>query len=296
MKNYSLSFLLVVALLVIFGCKKEETNAGGVEIKDVGLKVSFQTNKSAIGLKAATVLTKETPTNYYVALKSVKLIGKNGTPNAELFNKQNLSSSMVFDFTNSNTVHSLLNGTTIPKGSYSAIEIEVYYLQMNIAIATTTRGKERRNFRIYLSDDAETEGGLHQPGDMTQINNSVEIGWLMGGTILPNMDPGAPRIAVYSHDGNGANWFNFAGKSGKDYGPFGNVDFFKNAPHPIYKTKADFTVVEGKGTQIIVDLNVSNCWQFDDKSGDGTFGPQDIDPVNPTAWEMVLPVITVNQN
>jgi hypothetical protein len=163
---------------------------------------------------------------------------------------------------------------------------------MNIAIATTTRGIERRNLRIYLSDDAETEGGLHQPGDVTQINNSQEVGWIR----MAIMEPGAPRNAVYSTDGNGVTWMNFGGKSAKDYGPFGSVDFYTNASHPVYKIRAAFNLVEGKGTQIIVDFNVNGCWQFEDKSGDGVFGPKDLDPVNPTGWHMALPAITVTQN
>lgn len=292
MTKYSLSFLMAFILLLIFGCKKEGTGTYGVTINDVTLKVSFQENKSASIPKATTVLTKETPTSYYIGLKSVKLIGNNGTSNAELFNKPNLSSSMVFDFNNSTASHSLLNGTTVPKGNYSAIEFEVYFLQMNIAIATTSRGTERRNIRIYLSDDAETEGGMHQPGDLTQINNSQEIGWLMGKNAFPNFDPGAPRIAEYSADGNGVNWLNFAGKSAKDFGPFGNVEFFSTAPHPIYKAKAAFVLKEGKGTQLIVDFNVNGCWQYEDRSGDGIFGPQDL----PNAWAMNLPVISITQN
>ena len=168
---------------------------------------------------------------------------------------------------------------------------------MNIAISTGTRGKERRNFRIYLSDDAETEGGLHQPGDMTQINNSqVELGWLLGEGVMPNMDPVSPRISAYTFNSNGSNWYDFAGKSGKDFGPFGDVKFMNNAPHPIYKAKADFSLLENKGSNLILDLNVYNCWQFEDKNGDGAFGPGDLDPVIPTAWQMVLPTLTVIQN
>jgi hypothetical protein len=295
MKKIIITLLSFLTLLII-SCDKGGTSTIDVAIKDIVLKVSFQGNKSANDLKANITLTKETPTDYYVALKSVRLIGSNNTANVELFSKANLSSSLVFDFTNNNTVHSLLNGSTIPKGDYSFIELEIYYLQMNIAIATTTRGTERRNFRIYLSDDAENEGGLHQPGDMTQINNSQEVGWLMGKTTMPDMDPGTPRSAVYSSDGNGVKWFDFAGKSAKDFGPFGNLEFANNAPHPIFKTKAAFILEEGKGTQLVVDFNVNNCWQFEDKSGDGIFGPQDMDPVNPTGWAMVLPVISVIQS
>ncbi|MCK9414101.1 MAG: hypothetical protein M0Q53_17500 [Prolixibacteraceae bacterium] len=296
MKKIAIPFFTLLGLLVLFSCKKETTGPDEILIKDVGLKVSFQGNKSGDIFKAGIALTKETPTSYNIGLKSATLVGKNGTANVELFNKSNLSSSLVFDFTNNTTAYSLLNGKTIPNGSYSAIEFEVYYLQMNIAIATTTRGIERRNFRIYLSDDAETEGGLHQPCDMTQINNSQEVGWLMGKTAMPNMDPASPRSAAYSSDGNGVNWYVFGGKSAKDYGPFGNLEFVKNAPHPIFKTKTNFTLVEGSGSKIVIDFNVNNSWQFEDKNGDGIFGPQDSDSVSPTAWHMVLPVISVTQN
>jgi hypothetical protein len=298
MRKIAISVFSVLMLLTLFSCKKEGTNTDDSSIRDVKLQVSFQGNKSANGLKAAIVMTKETPTSYLIGLKGVRLIGSNGTANAELFNKPNLSSSLVFDFTNNNTVHSLLNGTTIPKGNYSAIEFDIYYLQMNIAIATTTRGIERRNVRIYLSDDAETEGGLHQPGDVTQIINSQEVGWLMGKGTIPNMDPITPRNASYSSDVNGVNWVDFGGKSAKDFGPFGNADFYKNAPHPIYKTKTAFALVEGKGTQLIVDFNVNGCWQFDDKSGDGVFGSPDfiITSDYGMAWHMAMPVVTVSQN
>lgn len=297
MKNKTVLILVSLAILACTGCKKESASTVSVSIKDVGLKVSFSGVKSANLFKAAIAMTKETPTNYYVGLKSATLVGSAGTANAVLFSKSTLSSSLVFDFTNDNTVHSLLKGSAIPDGKYSGIEIEVYFLQMNIAISTGNRGKERRNFRIYLSDDAETEGGAHQPGDMTQINNSqVELGWLLGEGVFPNMDPMTPRTAAYTFNSNGLNWYDFAGKSGKDFGPFGDTKFMANAPHPIYKVKTDFSLVENKGSNLILDLNVNNCWQFEDKNGDGAFGPGDLDPVNPTAWQMVLPTLSVIQN
>jgi hypothetical protein len=297
MKSKTYMVLVAFALIAFSGCKKESTSSGVVSIKDVGIKVSFSGLKSADILKATIALTKETPTNYFVGLKSATLIGSSGTANAVLFSKSTLSTSLVFDFTNDNTIHSLLKGSAIPDGKYSGIEIEVYFLQMNIAISTGTRGKERRNFRIYLSDDAETEGGVHQPGDMTQINNSqVEIGWLLGEGVMPNMDPVSPRVAAYTFNSNGSNWYDFAGKSGKDFGPFGDVKFMTTAPHPIYKVKTDFSLGENKGSNLVLDLNVNSCWQFEDKNGDGAFGPGDLDPINPTAWQMVLPTLSVVQN
>jgi len=186
----------------------------------------------------------------------------------------------------------LLNGTNVPDGEYSSFEIEIYYLQMNIAISTGERGLERRNIRIYLSDKAETEQGLHQAGDMTQINNNQEIGWLMGEGQTPNFDPVAPRIDAYTTNGDGVSWYDFAGKSGENYGPFGNAEFMTE-PHPIYKTTIDFNFVDNKGTDLILDFNVNNCWQYEDKNGDGAFGTGDLDPVNPTKWHMALPEMTV---
>lgn len=292
MKKYSWSFVAAIALLVLVGCKKEGTSLDGSSIKEVVLKVSFQGNKSASGLKAGVTLTKETPASYYIGLKAVRLIGTNGTADAELFNQPKLSSSMVFDFKDNSAVHSLFNGTTIPKGDYSSIEFDIYFLQMNIAISTTKNGIEHRNVRIYLSDDADTEGGPHQPGDLTQIIDSQEVGWIT----WSNFEPVVPRSAKYSIDGNGVNWLNFGGKSGKDFGPFGSPEFFNAITHPIYKTKAAFILADGKGSRLVVDFNVNGCWQFEDKNGDGVFGYQDLDPVNLTAWHMALPVITVTQN
>ncbi len=290
------SFVFTVFFLIIFlfySCKDESNS---IKIKDVGLKVTFNSLRSASLTTDATPMTSETPENYFVALKSVKLLGDNGSPDILLFNKENLSESLVFDFTNNEVVHSLLNGTNIPEGEYSSIEIEIYYLQMNIAIATGERGIERRNFRIYLSDDAHTEGGLHQPGDMTQINSGVEIGWLLGEGQIPNLDPVTPRTAAYTASGNGDIWYNFGGKSGENYGPFGDVNFMNTAPHPIYRTRVNFTVNDNGGNTLLLDFNVNGCWKFQDKSRDGVFGVDDLDPNDPTAWQMDLPIMTVSIN
>ena len=290
MKNNLIVLLISIILFSIAGCEKDNIKLKNIE--DVGLRVNFNSIKSANNFKNGLSLSTETPMNYFVALKSVKLLGTNGTSDIELFNEPNLESSFVFDYTDNNTVHSLLNGTAIPDGEYSSFEIEIYYLQMNITISTGERGIERRNIRIYLSDDAETEQGLHQAGDMTQINNNQEIGWLMGEGQTPNFDPVAPRINAYTTNGDGVSWYDFAGKSGENYGPFGDTEFMTE-PHPIYKTTIGFNFVDNKGTDLILDFNVNNCWQYEDKNGDGAFGPDDLDPINPTKWHMALPEMTV---
>lgn len=290
MKKNIIFIIMLLPLIYYVGCKKDSEIKN---IEDVGLKVSFGNTKAAHIFKSNSPMTYETPKNYYVALKRVTMIGINGTSDFTLFNEPDLKSSFVFDYTDDNTVHSLLEDSEIPAGEYTKIELEIYYLQMNIAIATGERGIERRNIRIYLSDDAETEGGAHQPGDMTQINNGQEIGWLLGEGQIPNMDPVSPRVAAYTDNGEGKVWYDFAGKSAKDYGPFGDVNFMNNSPHPIYSTAVDFNLVDNGSSKLILDFNVNNCWQFEDKSGDGVFGADDLDSLNPTKWQMELPEMTV---
>ena len=292
MKKNIILVSMVLLLIGLISCEKDSKNTSIQSIQDIGLKVSFNNTKSTVILKSDSLMTYETPENYFVALKKVTLKGINGTSDFDLFDEPNLNSSFVFDFTDESTVHSLLKGATIPDGDYNSIELEIYYLQMNIAIATSERGIERRNVRIYLSDDAETEGGLHQSGDMTQINDGQEIGWLLGEGQTPNMDPVSPRVDAYTQNGDGITWYDFAGKSGENYGPFGDVEFVNNAPHPIYSTIIDFTLIDNKGSNLILDFNVNNCWQFEDKNEDGVFGANDLDPINPTKWHMKLPEMT----
>lgn len=293
MKKISIQVFVILFIFSIISCKKDSDDPTLTNIQEVSLKVNFNTTKATSAFKDEPIMTYETPENYYVALKRVTLLGINGTADFELFNEPNLASSFVFDFTSAKTVHSLLQDTNVPEGDYSSFEIDIYYLQMNIAIATVDRGLERRNFRIYLSDDAETEGGLHQPGDMTQINNDIEIGWLMGEGQSPNLDPVAPRQAAYTYNGEVGAWYDFAGKSGENFGPFGDIDFMNNAPHPIYSATINFNLVDQSGTNLILNFDVKNCWQFEDKSNDGVFGAADLDPIDPTNWHMALPAMHV---
>ncbi len=286
----NLSIFLFAVLLSMSACKKDSFRS----IKDVKLKVDFNTPTDASKID----MTKQTPENYFVALKSVVLVGDDDTQDFEIFNEDNLSSSLVFDFSDANTTHSLMQGTVVPDGNYSSVKVEIYYLQMKLNI-TASSGNEPRNIRIYLSDDAETENGLHQPGDMTQINNAgSEEGWLLGNGQSPDMSPVKPRTAAYTNDedgdglGDGNIWFDFAGKPGDNYGPFGDTEFM-NKPHPVYSAVINFSLVDNGGENIILDFNVNNCWQFEDKDGSGAFGAGDLDPDNPTKWNMAMPLMTV---
>ena len=286
-------FSLLIAIMFLFSsCDDEQSQKG---IQDVVFRVSYTKPMKLPRINEVNELTYQTPEKYIVALKKATLKAQNTNDDFVLFEASKLSESLVFDFTDKNVVHSLLDGMSIPESDYQGIEIEIYYLQMELRIATSERGVEHRNFRIYLSDDAELENGLHQPGDITQINDGKEIGWLLGEGQTPNFDPVTPRVSAYTHSGDGVSWYSFAGKPGEHYGPFGDVEFMNSAPKPIYKTMLDFNFVDNGGTRLVMDFNVNNCWAFEDKSGDGFFGSADLDAANPTDWSMQMPVMTVTQ-
>lgn len=294
MKKVFYFFIALFAIsLLNVGCDEEDPKPEFLNFNDIKLKVNFGSSKKSASESIDIPMTKETPTDYFIALKSATLIGSAGTEDFEIFNEANLASSEVFEFTDNESKLSILQGEDIPEGNFSAIKFEIYYLQMNISIATERApGVERRNFRIYLSDDAE-EGGLHQPGDMCQINDGTEIGWLLGEGQEPNMDPVTPRVAAYTHSGDGVSWYDFAGKPGNDYGPFGDVNFMNNAPHPIYYETVSFSFESTLGQTMLIEFDVEDCWQFQDKDEDGSFGYGDIDPIEPTQWHMALPDIYV---
>ncbi|MBN2892760.1 MAG: hypothetical protein JXL97_12905 [Bacteroidales bacterium] len=283
--------ILRLALFALFVVLMSNCNKYSFKnIEDVKLRVNFTSADTKGNL---IDMTYQTPENYFVALKSVTLVGKNETPDFLIFEEDNLSQSLVFDFTDVATTHSLMQGTDVPDGEYSSIKIEIYYLQMKLNIASST-AVEERNIRIYLSDDAETEAGLHQPGDMTQIDESnLEVGWLLGNGVIPDMTPISPRADAYTIASDGVSWLDFAGKNAANYGPFGDVDFMTSAPHPVYWCEIPFTLVDNDEENIILDFNVNNCWQFEDKSNDGYFGGDDLGFPEPTAWQMVMPEMTV---
>lgn len=291
-------FVLTAFLMSSFlflGCNDDSENPISSSFKDVKITVKFDNNKSATSVKSMlTDFTTETPESYFIAVKSVTLIGSGETSDFVIFDNASLASSEVYEFTDKDSPISLLQGEDIPEGTYSSVKLEIYYLQMNIAISTSDRGIERRNFRIYMSDDAEYEDGLHQPGDMTQINNGTEIGWLLGEGQEPNMDPVTPRTVAYTSSGDGVTWYDFAGKSAENYGPFGDPTFWSSAPQPIYYVNTDFQFESVAGQTMLIEFDVTDCWKFEDKDDDGAFGYGDLDAVNPTEWQMDLPDVSVS--
>ncbi len=293
--SISLGFLIVFSLFIInIGCDKDDKKDGAPIHQnqedgtgDAKITVTFTGNKKS-GNKLG--LTKETPMEYIIALKSATLIGEDESDDFELFNKESLSNSIVYDFKNDDAMHNL-NDDEIPDNNYIGIRFELYYLQMRIHIFSIQRGLEHRNMRIYFSEDGE-----HRPGDVTQINeDGVEIGWLFGTGIMPDFDPVTPRTYAYTVMGQGTDWFIFDDKSAEFYGPFGNMAFWNQNDSQPFVQEAYFYYQQNSEKNIIVDFNVIDCWQFEDKTGDGYFGGDDVTyDENPTAWAMLFPKITVN--
>jgi len=55
-----------------------------------------------------------------------------------------------------------------------------------------------------------------------------------------------------------------------------------------------FTFQSSSGQNVVMDFNVKDTWQFEDKTGDGYFGGDDLTfDTNPTAWHMNFPNITI---
>lgn len=286
MKKFKLVFPVIIAFALLLGvsCKKDEK-----KMKFGSAKIGVSFGLIDKNLLNTYTMTKQTPENYIIALKSCKLMGDDGTADFELFNETSLTNSQIFDFTAGTVTHNLTD-EEIPEGNYTSFKFELYYLQMTLPISTVNRGTEYRKIRIYFSND-----GTHRPGDVTQIDNSgIENGWLFGENQMPDFDPVTPRTAAYTHAGNGTDWYQFADKNGQNYGPFGQMSFWSNATNP-FTSSINFTFEESDGQNVVINFNVFQCWQFEDKNSDGNFGGQDLmnDP-DPTRWNMNYPIITVS--
>ncbi len=285
-------FLIVFGLLLVgTACNKDEKTEEPPPVQNQ--MMSFSSSQIAVTFSDDKKSTKEdgmvrqTPSEYIVALKSATLVGQSGTSDFELFDMESLENSIVFDFINDEVRHNL-SEDDIPEGSYKSIRMELYYLQMRLPIATANRGVEQRNMRIYFSDD-----GVHRPGDVTQINEQgVEIGWLFATNLCPDFDPVTPRYTAYTLHGV---YIPFADKDAEFYGPFGSMSFWENNDSQPFIEESKFYFGESNNKDLVVDFNVFECWQFEDKTGDGYFGMDDIVyDDNPTAWAMIFPKITVN--
>jgi len=280
MKFKSILLLSTILVLLLFSC---DDGSGVVTLEDIQLSINFDSQNRTVQMLSYT------PTAYSIGLKKAVLIGKNGTADFTLFDNVNLSDSEEYSFisSNNNAQSILETGNTIPTGEYNALEIDLYYLQMTLDVYLSGSGTSvDRNMRIYFSDDAELEGGLHQPGDVTVIgDDGVENGWLMGNA-YGDFTGMSPRTAAYQ-DISGQ-WMDFAGKNAGDYGPFGDVQFWSEVTQPVYTTSIPFNLESTNARSILVEFDVVGTWNCDDINGDGYFNPDDA----VQSWHMNIPEMT----
>ena len=276
--------ILTVFLVITSGCKKDEDII--MSFDQAKVKATFDSGSRTVSEDNTMIL--QTPDEYQIGLYSAKLIGTNGTTDYQLFYESNFSNSQIFNFTDGSMSIDLNGSNTIPDGEYVSFEFGIYFLQMRLQIATTNRGIEWRNMRIYFCDY-----GDFKRGDVVQVDSLGNIqGWLFGENQMPDFDPVTPRIDAYTQNGDGLTWYTFADKQGQSYGPFGNMAFWNSVPNP-YTKHAPFTFNDGDGSTLVIDFNVNDCWQFGDYNSDGYFGGHDLDALNPTPWHMELPTITI---
>ena len=246
MKKITAIISSIVMILVFSSCFEDlETDSDSGFFNEIKLKVNFENEIKNSYNKHVTPMTNEIPEDYMVAIKSVKLIGDYDTEDYLLFNYLTLDLSEEYTFAPNSNILDIVLEEDIPVGTYTSIQIEIYYFQMNLSISTTDRGIERRNLRIYLSGDI-----IHKPGDITQITDNLETGWMFGEGQEPNMDPVSPRITAYTYNGDGETWYYFSGRSTENFGPFGSYTFWMYAPQPVYYATADFSFESTSGTTI----------------------------------------------
>jgi len=126
------------------------------------------------------VVAHVTPTAYSVAVKSIMLLGSDeSTADLELVaDTVTLAAAEAVTFESDDVDETIvtIDPADLVAGTYSGIEVEVYYFQMTFPVAGETR-----NVRIYMSDDDfESQGSLgHHQGDITFVgDDGVELGWV----------------------------------------------------------------------------------------------------------------------
>jgi len=275
-----LTLLLLIGLLSTTSCKKKKK----MNFSNAKIAVSFgNSTRGALN----TVDTKQTPAEYIIALHSAKMLGEDGTDDHPLFAVNNFEDAHIYNFTSGSAKIDLSGGKTIPEGNYNSFELGIYYLQMKIQIFSVTRGVEWRNLRIYFCED-----GIHKRGDVIQVSDDgSHQGWLFGENQVPDFDPVSPRINAYTYNSDGINWYQFGGY-GKDFGPFASPAMWNFHATP-FTQHAPFTFEESDGRVLVIDFDVTECWQFQDVSGDGYWGGDDLGAPGGTAWHMKLPTITL---
>ena len=192
------------------------------------------------------IVAHVTPSQYSIAFKKIVLVpedvaGEDAASIDILADTGTLTDSEVIDFTSADPSETLLEGfdITAMNGSYSGVEVEIYYIQMTFSVA----GVETP-VRIYMSDDDfEAEGNLgHHQGDITLIGeDGTELGWVDETWLAANL------AQTRGEEQNGAGGLD--GFSGHVRGFFGDetfwntVDTTQSATQDIFTTTLDFDSV-----------------------------------------------------
>lgn len=281
MKTFvKLTLILALGAMVMNGCDEMEEPPGLMNLTGAKISASFD--------KKQKTMTRQTPEEYKIGLYSLKLIGDPHTPDYTLFYETNLDNARAFNFTSNDQFFDLDGGDSIPEGNYASVEYGILYLQQRVQISSENNGLTWRNMRVYLC-----EYGDFKRGDVVQYNDQGEFeGWLYGINEKPDFLPATPREYAYKQPPQN-NWWMFADKSAEFFGPFGNMAFWNSVPNP-YSKQMLLNYNEGEGNTVVLNFNVAETWNFEDKNGDGYFGGQDIDPVTPTNVHMSLPEVYVS--
>lgn len=170
------------------------------------------------------VVAHVTPTEYALAFKSATLKSADGIAAHDivlLADTATLADSEVVDFTEDASTESIVtvDPADLEAGTFSGIEVELYYFQMTFPVAGVAQ-----NVRTYMSDDDfSAEGNLgHHQGDISFIDdNGVELGWVDDTWLVNNLD------TTRGEAQNGAGRVD--SETGHDRGFFGNEDFWNGA-------------------------------------------------------------------
>ncbi len=214
------------------------------------------------------VVAFETPRKFKVAFKSLALINQNGDKEY-LINQDSLEKSIVFDISDPK----VLGDLTIPLGTYTAVEVEIYYYWLDMQMYNKN---EYTQFRIYMSDDNPThptEG--HHQGDVTLTDeNNQEIGWLSAGGIWKTSyavtvrdEPIEPQTKLYSSSADPI--------TNRQRGPYGGDELWNYEvlnPNDIFTVRENINLVVNKESKLELTFNVKNNWYWEDYNGDGIFG------------------------
>src|SRR3990167_8599725 len=125
---------------------------------DGGVVAHITPSRYALAFKRATLVPADVGG---VDAESVDLIADTGT----------LALSEVVDFTEDDSSESIISidSADLPAGTYSGVEVELYYFQLTFPVSGT-----EQNVRVYMSDDDfDAEGNLgHHQGDITFIDDN----------------------------------------------------------------------------------------------------------------------------